>query len=191
MRINGTDYLNSDHWSIKENSMEQEMEQRIWDYIDGNSHHAEKAAVSQLLSENPVWQHKYEELVSIHAMLQKEELEVPPLRFTKNVMEEIAQYQVAPATKSYINKNVFRGIMAFFLAMLTGLIIYLIGDMHWADHASNNLVPAFSLNADKFDVSKVLSNTWVNIFIGINVILALILLDKYMEEKKKAAHASR
>ncbi len=65
-------------------------------------------------------------------MLRKEELEMPSLRFTKNVMEEIAQYQVAPATKNYINKNVIRGIFAFFLIMISGLLIYFIGQIHWS-----------------------------------------------------------
>jgi hypothetical protein len=191
MRIKGADHLFLNRRVIKENIMEQEMEQRLWDYIDGTSQPAEKTAVSQLISEDPVWKLGYEELVSIQAMLQKEDLEMPPLRFTKNVMEEIAKYQVAPATKSYINKNVIRGIMAFFLVMLTGLIIYLLGEMHWTNHATNSLIPGFSSEAEKFNIGKVLSNAWVNIFIGINATLGLILIDTYMQGKRKADQPSR
>ena len=38
---------------------------------------------------------------------------------------------------------------------------------------------------------KLLNNTYVNIFIGINVILGLILIDKYMQGRKNAAHDDR
>jgi hypothetical protein len=165
--------------------MDQDIEHRIWEFIDGHCSPSEKEAIIQNLADSPVWKTKYNELVSIHEMLQKEELDMPSLRFTKNVMEEISRYQVAPATKNYINKNVIRGISSFFLVMIVGLIIYFVGQIHWNGNSTGNLVPAFSLEADKLNWSKILNNTYVNIFIGINTILGLILLDKYMQGRKK------
>jgi hypothetical protein len=109
---------------------------------------------------------------------------MPSMRFTKNVMEEISRYQVAPATKNYINKNVIRGITAFFLTMITGLFIYFIGQMHWASNSSNSLLPA-SLDANNLNWGKMLNNSYVNIFLGISAILSLILLDKYLQAKKE------
>jgi hypothetical protein len=168
--------------------MDQEMEKLIWEYIDGHSSPAEKEAVSRHLAQDPDWQIKYNELISIHALLQKEELDIPSLRFAKNVMEEIAQYQVAPATKNYINKNVIRGITAFFLIMIGGLFIYFIGQIHWSNTPTGNWLPAYKLDAIKLNWNKILNNTYVNIFIGVNVILGLILVDKYMQGKKNAGH---
>src|ERR1700685_2603023 len=80
----------------KKNGMDQEMEQIIWEYIDGICSPDQKAIIALHLAEDPVWQRKYSELMGIHDLLQKEELDMPSLRFSKNVMEEIAQYQVAP-----------------------------------------------------------------------------------------------
>ncbi len=168
--------------------MDQEMEKLIWEYIDGHCSPDQKAVIAQHLSDDPVWQRKYAELVAIHELLRKEELEMPSLRFTKNVMEEIAQYQVAPATKNYINKNVIRGIAAFFLIMIGGLFIYFIGQIHWNGSSTSNIIPAYSLDANRLNWSKILNNTYVNIFIGINVILGLILVDKYLQGKKRAGH---
>jgi hypothetical protein len=168
--------------------MDQEMEKLIWEYIDGHCSPDQKAVIAQHLSGDPVWQHKYAELNAIHELLRKEELEMPSLRFTKNVMEEIAQYQVAPATKNYINKNVIRGIAAFFLIMIGGLFIYFIGQIHWNGSSTNHLIPAYSLDANKLNWSKMLNNEYVDIFIGINVILGLILVDKYFQGKKNAGH---
>lgn len=174
----------------KRNFMDQEMEKLIWEYIDGQCNPAGKDFVSRLMEEDPAWRSKFNELMNIHEMLQKEELEMPSLRFTKNVMEEIAKFHVAPATKNYINKNVIRGITAFFLAMIVGLFIYFIGQIHWTTNSTYNLIPAYGLDANKLNWSKLLKNTYVNIFIGINIILALILVDKYMQGKKKAGHSS-
>jgi hypothetical protein len=173
---------------LKRNSMDQEMEKLIWEYIDGHISAAERENIVRHLSEDPEWQIKYNELKSIHALLQQEELDMPSLRFTKNVMEEIAQYQVAPATKNYINKNVIRGITAFFLIMIGGLFIYFTGQLHWAGNPTDSLIPAYNFDASKLNWGRMLNNTYVNIFIGINVILGLILLDKYMQSRKKATH---
>jgi hypothetical protein len=188
MRIKRVQNHSFEQEVIKRNHMDQEMEKLIWEYIDGHCSTAEKAVITRHLAEDPVWRSRYSELMSIHEMLQKEELEMPSLRFTKNVMEEIALYQVAPATKNYINKNVIRGITAFFLLMIGGLFIYFIGQIHWSSHSTNNLIPAYNLDAAKLNWSKLLNNTYVNIFVGINVILGLILVDKYLQGKKNAAH---
>jgi hypothetical protein len=168
---------------IKIKAMEQEIEQRIWEFIDGYCSGEEKEIILRQLAENPVWRNKYNELLTVHEMLQKQELDMPSLRFTKNVMEEIAQYQVAPATKNYINKNVIRGISAFFLLMIAGLFIYFIGQIHWTSSTSNSLLPA-SLDANNLNWGKLLNNSYTNMFLGISAILGLILVDKYMQAKK-------
>jgi hypothetical protein len=100
-------------------------------------------------------------------------------------MEEISRYQVAPATKNYINKNVIRGISFFFLIMITGLVIYFFGQLHWSSNSTSNLVPELNIDANKLNWSKMLNNTYVNIFIGVNAMLALVLLDKFMQGRKK------
>jgi hypothetical protein len=188
MRIKGAKNQLSENSFIKRNRMSLEMEKLIWEYIDGQLSQVEKERIDRLLVDDPDWQIKYNELKSIHALLQKEELDMPSLRFTKNVMEEIAQYQVAPATKNYINKNVIRGITAFFLIMIGGLFIYFIGQLHWAGNSSGSLLPAYNLDAGKLNWGKLLNNTYVNIFVGINVILGLILIDKVMQSKKNRAN---
>jgi hypothetical protein len=168
--------------------MDQEMEKLIWEFIDGHCGADERAVVMRQIAEDPVWKNRYIELMRIHDMLHKEELEMPSLRFTKNIMEEIARYQVAPATKNYINKNVIRGVAAFFLVMIAGLFIYFVGQIHWSKQATSILIPTYNLEASKINWGKLINNTYVNIFIGINAILGLILIDKYMRGRKNTAH---
>jgi hypothetical protein len=174
---------------IKRNIMDQDLEHRLWEYIDGRCSASEKADIAKKITDDLVWKSKHAELMEIHQLLQKEELDMPSMRFTKNVMEEISRYQVAPATKNYINKNVIRGISFFFLVMITGLVIYFIGQMHWSSNSTNNLIPEINIDANKLNWSKMLNNTYVNIFIGINAMLALVLLDKFMQGRKKDKHS--
>jgi hypothetical protein len=164
--------------------MDQEMEKLLWEFIDGHSSDTEKTIIARHLADNPAWRDKYDELMLIHKMLHQEELEMPSLRFTKNVMEQISQPQVSTAAKTYINKQVIRGIFAFFLIMIGGLFIYIIGQTHWNSQPTGNLLPAFSENVNDLKWTKLLTGTYVNIFIGITAMLGLIVMDKYLQTKK-------
>lgn len=170
--------------------MDQEIEQKIWEYLDGVSSPKENADLTKLLSEDPVWFEKYTELKSLQELLLNKDLEMPSLRFTKNVMEQISQFHVAPAARNYINKNVIRGITAFFLVMIAGFFIYFLGHLHWTSNSSNNIIPQ-SVEVNKLNLSKMLNVSYITIFIGISAILGLILLDKFLQTKKNAAQQDR
>ena len=170
--------------------MQQEnMEERLWDYIDGLSSSDEKSAISALIDANLEWQRKYKELLDVHQLIGSTELEAPSMRFTKNVMEEISRHQVAPATKTYINKNIIRSIGAFFLIMIGGFLIYFLGQLQWSDSGSSPQVSQYTQtlqnNLDKFNWGKIFNNTYMNVFMMINVILALVLVDMYLQRKKQ------
>jgi len=88
-------------YTFNDNRMNTEVtiEDRLWDFIDGLSSPAEKSVIETLIAENVEWQRKYKELLNVHQLMAGSELEEPSMRFTLNVMEEIARHQVAPATK--------------------------------------------------------------------------------------------
>ncbi len=157
------------------------MEERLWDYIDGVSSLEEKNLVGKLLATDAVWKSKYQELLQVNELLQSSELESPSMRFSKNVMEEIAKLHIAPATKTYINKKIIWGISFFFIALIVGFLIYGFAQMQWTIGQDNSLVK----NLNKFDFSKIFSNPWVNAFMMVNVVLGLLLLDNYLGKKRK------
>ena len=43
-----------------------QMEERLWDYIDGLGSPEERSAIQTLIAENVEWQRKYKELLNIH-----------------------------------------------------------------------------------------------------------------------------
>lgn len=154
---------------------------RLWEYIDGQSSIEEKSAIDKLIETNKQWKEKYHELLELHQLVQSSTLEEPSLRFTKNVMEEIAKYQIAPATKAYINNKIIWGIGIFFITLVVGFLIYGFGQVDW-NASGNEKLP---IDISKFDYSKFFNNTYVNVFMMINVVLGLMLLDRYLAAKKK------
>lgn len=163
---------------------ELEMETRLWEYIDGLSEGSEKSVIEQLIRDNTAWRAKYAELLDVHQALDLTELEQPSLRFTKNVMEEIAKYNIAPATKSYINNKIIWGIGLFFITLIVGLVVYGIAQVDWS--VGSNTQSPIGVDFSAVDYSAIFSNTFVNIFMMANIILGLMLLDRVLAKKKEA-----
>ena len=166
------------------------MEDRLWDYIDGISSPAERSAIDELLAANLEWQQKYRELLNVHQLLNASELDAPSMRFTKNVMEEIARHHVAPATKTYINKNIIRGIGAFFLTLIVGLVTYILSQFKWsaAGNGSFFVPKSANLNLERLNnvnVSKAFNSTYITVFMLIAVVMGFMLLDMYLQRKRQ------
>lgn len=171
------------------NGLEQneEMEVRLWAYIDGISEEA--SAIEKLVAENAEWRAKYAELLEVHQMVQSIDLEEPSLRFTRNVMEEISKLQIAPPTKRYINTKIIWGIAAFFITVIVGFLVYGFSQIDWSTGGSSD--SAIGVDLTRVDYSKMFNNTFVNLFMMLNVILGLMLLDRYLNWKKKKLMDSR
>ena len=164
---------------------QQNIEDRLWDYIDGHSSNEEKTVIDKLLESNAAWRDKYNELLEVHQLMNSSELEEPSLRFTKNVMEDIAKYHIAPATKTYINKKIIWGIGGFFIAMIIGFFIYSFGQINWSTPGDTKLpIDLDKIDFNKIDFNKIFNNTYMNIFMMINVVLSLVLLDRYLTNRK-------
>jgi hypothetical protein len=160
-------------------STQQHMEDRLWDYIDGTCTAEEKLFIEQLIASNLEWKVKYRELLDVHTLMSDHlELDEPSMRFTQNVMEEIGKYQIAPAAKTYINKNIIRGIGAFFLCTIIGFLVYTLVQFNWT-------VAGSEVNVGKMDLSKIYNSPIGSVFMMVNVVLGLMLLDMYLRRKKK------
>lgn len=160
------------------------MEIRLWEYVDGTASLEESSVIEKLLENNAEWKAKYHEVLELQQLMQSSELDQPSLRFTKNVMDEIAKLHIAPATKTYINKNIIRGIAIFFIVMLAGFLVYGFAQIDWTTEGTGQPV----VDLSKIDLSKFFNNTYMNIFMMINVILGLFLLDRYLADKRKKYH---
>lgn len=161
----------------------EDMEAKLWEYIDGLIADAEKVLVEKLIAENEEWNKKYNELLEIHQSLHLVDLEQPSLRFMKNVMEEIGKLQVVPAAKAYINQKVIWSIGLFFLTMIGSFFIYGFAQIDWS--VAEDSKTAFGFNLVRVDYIKMFSNNLMNILMMMNVVLGLLLLDRFLNSRKK------
>ncbi|OSZ79931.1 hypothetical protein CAP36_01305 [Chitinophagaceae bacterium IBVUCB2] len=162
------------------------IEERLWNFIDGTATAEEKTVIEQLLANNAEWKEKYHDLLAVNKLLEASELEAPSMRFSKNVMEEISKLHIAPAAKNYINKKIIWGIGFFFITLLIGFLIYGFGQMDWTSSDQGTISKNINkVDLTKIDFSKFFNNSWVNAFMMINVVLGLVLLDNYLTNKRK------
>ncbi len=168
----------------------QQMEEQIWNFIDGTASEKEVSFIERMIATDMEWQKKYKELLEVNQLLKTDlELEQPSLRFSKNVMEQISTLKPAPATVHYINKNIIRGIAAFFILTIAGFLVYSFTQISWVSTAGSSTLPfeLKNLNLEKLDFSKMMNSTWINVVLMINVVLGLMLLDGYLRRKKKSS----
>lgn len=158
------------------------MDDRLWSYIDETASPGEISFIENMIATNLEWRTKYRELLELHQMVAANiELDQPSMRFARNVMEEIGRLQIAPATKTYINKKIIWGIGLFFITLIVGFVVYGISQVNWLEGSNGTLPVDFS----KVDYSRFFNNTYTSIFMMINVVLGLMLLDMYLRKRKK------
>jgi hypothetical protein len=158
-----------------------DIEQLLWNYIDNTCNAEERKMIEAFLQKDNGWKKKYQELLHLNQLMHKSmELEEPSMRFAKNVMEEIAQSHIAPATKTYINKRIINSIAAFFIIVIFGLLIFGFSQINLS--ATGNDSSQFYLH--KLNIGKYLNKEFVHIFLMLNVILGLILFDRIFGKRK-------
>jgi hypothetical protein len=161
---------------------QQNMEERLWEYMDGVCNAEGRLFIEQLIATNHEWKTKYQELLELQDLMSHHlELEEPSMRFTQNIMEAISKHQIAPAAKSYINKRIIWGIGGFFILSIIGFLIAGFLQVNWSSGGTDSSIINFNkINFDKIDFSKLFNSTYTTIFMMINVVLGLMLLDMYL-----------
>ena len=150
----------------------QQMDAQLWEYIDGMGEAAERNLTEQLIRENQEWRSRYQELLEVHQSIGLTELEQPSLRFTKNVMEEIAKYQIAPATRAYINNRIIWGIGLFFITMIIGFLVYGVAQIDWS--AASDSKSTLGVDLGKVDYSRMFNSAYMNVIMMMNVVLGFL-----------------
>ena len=169
---------------------QEQMDVQLWNYIDGRANQEEVSLVESMIVTDAVWQKKYKELLEVNQLLKTDvELEQPSMRFSKNVMEQIVGLQPARATVKYINKHIIRSIAAFFILTISGFLVYTFSTVEWASASGASPLPfdLNKLNPGQLNFSRLMSSTWINMILMVNVVLGLMLLDTYLRRKKRSA----
>lgn len=152
------------------------IEIQLWEYIDNHCDAAEQQHIAGLIASGGIWKQKYDELLAVHQSIHAIEPENTSMRFSKNVMEAIADVKVAKATNSYINPWIVKGIAAFFIMLLGGTIIYGLSNLDWST------TPAPS--KESYDYSSLFNSNFIICVVLLNVLLLIIFFDTLFRRKK-------
>jgi hypothetical protein len=180
--------------NFKHNKMNkpENIEDRLWEYIDGAGSADDRLFIEQLIASNAAWKAKYQELLELQDLLSHRlELDEPSMRFTQNIMEAISKHHIAPAAKSYINKRIVWGIAGFFICTIIGVLIAVFAQVHWSSGSTTDSSLINNINLDKVEFSGIFNKTYTTIFMMINVVLGLVALDMYLRRQRAKGRDER
>ena len=160
------------------------IEEQLWNYIDGNCTAQEQAIIEAKLADDIQYQNTYQELLMVNEQLNQLDFEEPSMSFTRNVMEQV-NLEIKPvALKTKVDNRIIYTIMGFFILSITGIFAYVIAQSDF--NFSSSLL---KVNL-QFDVDKLMTPTFINLFLMIDVVLVLLFIDNYIRKgltQKKGA----
>lgn len=158
------------------------MEERLWQWIDGQCNAAEAQQLQQLVQQNDSWRALHAELLALHSSLQHDaELLQPSMRFTKNVMEQIALLSIQTTAKKYLNKKIIYTVAGVFVTMLALVLAAAFSSVNWKGGASSLQLPV--QNFSTTDWGQWLGGQFGTIASVLFAVAALALLDQYLRPK--------
>lgn len=151
------------------------IEEKIWDYIDGSATADEQQAISLLIERDEAYRAKYLELLKLDQEFAAIELDEPPMAFTYNVMEAIRAEHAQKPLKAAINNNLIKGITAFFVFIILALVIYLLANITWSAGSVGTQFTSLQLP----DMKRYFTGPIMQGFLFFDVILGLYFFDRY------------
>ena len=156
------------------------LEQRIWDYLDGTCSEQERKEIECLMESDPDSKAIYMELKSLNQEFSKFEMDEPSMSFTRNVMEKVKLEPLPGTFRSSIDKRIVYGITGFFLITIVALLGALFYQIDWSQPMTE-AVQIYKI--PEINVSGYLNSTVVNSFLFVDTILALYLMDSFWKKQ--------
>jgi len=159
------------------------IEEKLWDYIDGRCTPAEQKTITELIDNDAGVHAKFEELLNVNTSFAAMDLDEPSMAFTYNVMEAIRTENARVPLKAAINKRIIKGIGMFFTITLLALLVLVFTSVKWSGQGlSVNLTANFKMPAINYSDAKII----VQAFVFFDVVLGLYLFDAYLRKKRAA-----
>ena len=157
------------------------MEEKLWNYIDGSCTPEERQAIALLIEQDEAYRSKYEELLQLNAEFAAIDLDEPPMTFTYNVMEAIRTENAMQPLKAAINKRLIKGIVFFFIFTISAILIFILASIHWS--AGSTDVDVHVPVSEYVKLKVLLSGPAMQIFLFVDVVMALYLFDGYLRRR--------
>lgn len=154
-------------------------EEQMWEVIDGLATPDIMQQHEKLMLQSPEYKSEFQKYAFMDEQLLKLDLEVPSMRFTENVLDNVLSLK--KATPRADRTPLF---FMLFMGALSALVMWLIFSTPTAP-----TTPAITVNTE--GVTSILSNPmWAYGFLIFNIILFFVILDKkvlkpYFDKKLK------
>jgi len=155
------------------------IEEQLWNYIDGTSSPEEQKAISLLIEQDEVYREKYKELLALNAGISAMELDEPSMAFKYNVMEAIRNEHAQAPLKARIDQRIIKGIGLFFVLTISAILIYALANIQWSAGLSGGTTLHFAMP----HIAQYLTSPLMQGFLFFDVILALYTFDTYLRKK--------
>ena len=153
------------------------MEEKLWDYIDGFCTEEERKAIDLLLKTDEDYHHKYLEMKAFQENISWLEIEEPAMNFTFNVMESVREEKILKPLKTVVDQRIIFGIAAFFICCIMLLLGYVFMNINW--HLSTQIkMPEIKLPSVNANFKSVLLKG----FLFLDLILGLFFADHYFRK---------
>ncbi|MDB4925591.1 hypothetical protein [Mucilaginibacter sp.] len=160
------------------------IEEKLWDYIDGTCSVEDHEAIDLLLVQDEAFRQKYLELLALNREIAAMEIEEPSMAFTYNVMENIRADYAKPPLKAAIDGRIIKIIGGFFVFTIAALLIFILVNINWSA-GTTIAVPTFKMP----EIKNLLSGEILKGFLFFDVVLVLFLFDTFLRKKGIAKHA--
>jgi hypothetical protein len=156
------------------------IEEKLWNYIDGNCSPDEQKAIQALIAGDEIYRIKYQELLKLNTEFSAMELDEPSMAFTFNVIEAIRTEQAQQPLKAAINKRIIWGIAIFFMLTIVILLGFVLSNIRLS--AVNIAVPA---GLKMPEMNTYFTKPVIEGFLFFDVVLALYLFDTFLRRKSQ------
>ena len=157
----------------------EDIELRLWEYIDGAGTAAERECVAALIGNDEVWKQTYAELMAFQGELDASLVpQAPSAAFTQGVMSTIAAPKPVPM-RQYINNSLMRGIAAIFIVCIGITLLTVLLTADWAAPATR-----IAMHMPTIEWGNMLNGTVTNSAMGVMVILGLFFLDNTLRVRR-------
>lgn len=154
-------------------------EEQIWEYIDGQLTPEDRSMVAVKIAKDDSYALIYTEMMELHQLMCATELEEPSMAFTRNIMEKVNLESAPLSLKTKVDTRIIYSLAAVFLLAIAAVSIYAIANSNFTITGLSGPTFNFTLNLQQL-VSPIALQT----FIFVDIILALLCLDRYYRSKK-------
>jgi hypothetical protein len=162
-----------------------DIEDKIWEFIDGNLSATEHNEIKLLIDCDNEYKQKYHEIFTLVENLESISLDEPSMSFSYNVMEKVKLINLPLSDKARVDTRLIKFISGFFILSLVLILVYTFKNTNWSDNS--NIENPLNLSFANLSISPNLKSTFIQLFSMIDVLIALLLIDKFIRHKKSVS----